>query len=93
MLLFAALRIKTTQNGESIIIPCIRHGEGYKLLRELDKDRKYKYIEEGFINNKNIFMNREESLKHAIDCGQLSQTVLWNIEDQNRTELYSEDLY
>ena len=95
MLICAALLVQLENVKDPVIVPCIRHGDGILLIRQLGfaPKTKYKILKQGFVTHKGEFLDRYESYEHAIDCGQLSQTVRWHKEDSGETELYSEDLY
>lgn len=104
MVLCAALKVEIKENEDSeskfVILPCYRHGYGYSCLKELLFSRHPEdfgafkvVIEEGFILTTGEFLNRKDALKHAIECGQLSQTTRWYKQDEKIDELYSEDLY
>ena len=109
MVLCAALKVEIKEHKDSegrfVILPCCRHGYGYSLLKEiwetivpLFRDNPedvgaVKVVEQGFILTTGEFLNRKDALKHAIECGQLSQTTRWYKQDEEIDELYSEDLY
>lgn len=95
MIICAAMRIQVEGLDHETIIPCVRHGDGFKIIKDLGYApmAKYKVLEQGFVTNFGEFLNRKEALKHARICGQLSQSTLWYKEDHNDDELYSEDLY
>ena len=95
MIICAALLVQVEGLDHTTIVPCWRHGEGFKLLQDLGyaPRTKYKVIAQGFIDHEGFFWNRESSLTIAKECGQLSQTVIWDKQDHNIDELYSEDLY
>lgn len=92
MLICAAVKFHIEKTDQNVIIPCLRHHYAYEIIRDLGFNPRdgYTVIEEGFIDNKNNFLNRKEAYVHAIECGQLSATVRHNIKDNT---LYSEDLY
>ena len=95
MLVCAAIRIKDefdipSQRG--LIIPCIRHGEAFRLYLILTGDKlKMSQVEQGFIDNKGRFYTREEAFINFRN--NLSATVRAYKEKHNESELYSEDLY
>lgn len=95
MIISAAMKIvhDDLPYGE-LVVPCLRHGDGYYIIATLG-EHKYgaKYVIEGFIDNKNNFLDREEAYKHALDCGQLSATTREWKRSKGEYELYSEDLY
>lgn len=93
MVICAALKVEIHYSvvSEDFILPCHRHGDGYRFVESLQEPMSV--IEEGFMISNGSFLNRRDALKHALECGQLSQTVRWDKEDHNIDELYSEDLY
>lgn len=96
MILCAAIKFHIDKTDKNVVIPCWRHGEAYKILRDLGFGAKdgYKEIEQGFITTENEFLNRREAYVHVVRCGQLNQTTLWYKEDHgDGYELYSEDIY
>ena len=95
MLICAALLVQVEGLDHTTIIPCRRHGDGFKILEDLGyaPKTKYKVIEQGFINHKGEFLNRKEAFKYVYEIGQLSATTRWYHEDHGHDELYSEDLY
>jgi hypothetical protein len=95
MLICAALLVQVDGLDHTTIIPCRRHGDGFKILEDLGyaPKTKYKVISQGFINHKGEFLNRKEAFQYAYEIGQLSATTRWYHEDHEHEELYSEDLY
>lgn len=95
MLICAALLVQVEGLDHATILPCRRHGDGYKILKDLGyaPKTKYKVVNQGFIDHMGRFLDRKEAFVHAMTCGQLSQTTRWYKEDNNDCELYSEDLY
>lgn len=98
MIICAAIKIQVEGLDHETIIPCRRHGDGFKILKDLSfKSRVgYKELAQGFITHQGEFLNRKQAFNHAVLSGQLSQTTLWYIKDHNNDELcdlYSEDLY
>lgn len=95
MLICAALLIQVEGLDHTTIVPCHRHGDGFKILADLGyaPKTKYKVVEQGFINHNGEFLDRIEALNHAMKCGQLSESTLWYKDDHDDKELYSEDLY
>ena len=93
MILCAAVRF--VHDGNCIVLPCRRHGEGLTIIGQLmGKDfHKTHKIEQGFITTDGVFYHRKEALIEAKECGQLCAMVLHQKEDENDEELYSEDLY
>ena len=97
MIVCAALEVQVEGLDHLTYIPCVRHGFGFQILKDLGyaPKTKYKVLRQGFLTNKNEFLDRREALKYAKDIGQLSMTVQWFKEDNADydMELYSEDLY
>ena len=93
MIICAAIKIQMNNLPEPTIVHCFRHGFGFRILQDLVSRDAYKILEEGFITHTGEFLDRKEALAHALECGQLNQTVRWHKEDHNEDELFSEDLY
>jgi hypothetical protein len=95
MLVCAALLVQVEGLDHTTILPCLRHGDGFAILKDLGyaPKTKYKVVEQGFMDHKGEFLDRVEAWKHAKACGQLSQSTQWYKEDNRDCELYSEDLY
>ena len=94
MIICAAIKLQMKNLNEPTIITCRRHGDGFKIIKDLVQDREaYKEIAQGFITDEGKFINRRQAFIHACQCGQLSQTTKWYKQDYNQDELYSEDLY
>ena len=95
MIICAAIKIQIEGLDHETIIPCRRHGDGFKLIKDFGFKAKvgYKEIAQGFIDDKGEFLNRVEALTHACNCGQLSATTKSCKLSNNENELYSEDLY
>lgn len=95
MLICAALLVQVEGLDHTTILPCLRHGDGFGILKDLGyaPKTKYKVISQGFINHKGEFLDRVEAWKYAVECGQLSASTRWYKFDHEDDELYSEDLY
>ena len=95
MIICAAILIEHTDKMLKPLNPWTvcghRHGDCFKIAHHLDLN--IVCCIEGFIDHKGRFLDRKEALKHAIECGQLSETHRYYREDHNIDELYSEDLY
>ena len=91
MIICAAIEIEIE---DACLVVCgRRHGDCYEIKSQLADKWKHGKVTEGFINNKEEFLDRIEAWKHAVECGQLSKTTRWYKYDHNDRELYSEDLY
>ena len=94
MIICAAIEIiANNQAGTSEVICGRRHGDCYRIIKNLSDFWLGAKKIEGFLTHEDEFLTRKEALQHAFQCGQLSQTARWAIEDQLREELESEDLY
>jgi hypothetical protein len=95
MLICAALLVQVEGLDHTTIVPCRRHGDGFKILEDLGSAPKTKYtvLSQGFIDHAGRFLNRIDAWKHAAECHQLSTTTQWYKDDHADCELYSEDLY
>ena len=94
MIICAAIKIQVEGLDHETIVPCYRHGDGFKIIKDLIQVRsKYKEIAQGFITHTGVFLDRKEAFNHALECGQLSSTTQWYQFDHGYDELYSEDLY
>ena len=95
MIICAAIKIQIEGLSHETIVPCRRHGDGFKILKDLGLKPRvgYKEIAQGFIDQDGDFLNRKNAFKHAVDCGQLSATTREWKASQGEIELYSEDLY
>ena len=95
MIICAALEVQVEGLDHLTYLPCIRHGFGFKILKDLGyaPKTKYKVLRQGFLTHKNEFLDRKEAFKYVQEIGQCSATQKYYWEDHNQTELYSEDLY
>ncbi len=94
MIICAAIKVKgyDFKAKEVDTIVCgLRHGDCLETIKIMNLVCEEKI--QGFINHKGEFLNREEALKHALECGQLSATHRYYQRDHEICELYSEDLY
>ena len=91
MIVCAAVKVQVEGLDHTTIIPCIRHGDAFRILEDLGyaPKTKYKVLEQGFLTQHRAFLSRKEAMLHAQQIGQLSSTLLRYSGD----ELYSEDLY
>lgn len=97
MIISAAVKILLKKENREVIIPCHRHGDAYKILKDLGfQPSDFKTIKQGFIayevepddpfNGIETFLDRKEALAHAKRVHQISTSM-------SDDELYSEDLY
>lgn len=94
----AAIRFTSKADEDNIIVlPCIRHGDGYKQFAYLNFVLAGNYSrgdwnkEEGFVDSNGKFHSREEAFQLVKDS--LPASLIYFKEQHKETELYSEDLY
>ena len=97
MIISAAVKILLKKENREVIIPCHRHGDAYKILKDLGfHPSDFETVKQGFIayvvdpNNRinwiETFLDRKEALAHAKRVHQISTSI-------SEDELCSEDLY
>ena len=97
MIISAAVKILLKKENREVIIPCHRHGDAYRILKDLGfHPSDFETVKQGFIayvvdpNNRinwiETFLDRKEALAHAKRVHQISTSI-------SDDELYSEDLY
>ncbi len=97
MITAAAVKILLKKENREVIIPCHRHGDAYKILKDLGfQSSDFKTVKQGFIayevdpddpfNGIETFLDRKEALIHA----KRNRQILTSMSDD---ELYSEDLW
>ena len=97
MIISAAVKILLKKENREVIIPCHRHGDAYRILKDLGfHPSDFETVKQGFIayvvdpNNRinwiETFLDRKEALTHAKRIHQISTSM-------SEDELYSEDLY
>ena len=97
MIISAAVKILLKRENREVIIPCHRHGDAYKILKDLGfHPSDFETVKQGFIayvadpdkriNWIETFLDRKEALAHAKRVHQISTSI-------SEDELYSEDLY
>lgn len=78
---------KYTSTKGKYVIPCHRHHHAFSIITyimspwEIDKSRTL----QGFLDEKNNFLNRHEAYLETLRCGQ--------IKEKKKEELFSEDLW
>ena len=94
----AAIKFTSKADEDNIIVlPCIRHGDGYKQFAYLNFVLAGNYSrgdwnkEEGFVDSDGKFYSREEAFQLVKDS--LPTSLIYFKEQHKETELYSEDLY
>lgn len=95
MIICAALLVQVEGLDHTTIVPCWRHGNGFRILEDLGYHPKkgYKVLEQGFMTHTGEFLDRKEAFEHVKEIGQCNATQRWYWEDHVQNELYSEDLY
>lgn len=69
-----------------------RHNDCFNVLKDLGIKKKISEVQ-GFIDTQGNFLDRKLAYKHAVECGQLSVSVMWHNSSKTNIELFSEDLY
>lgn len=88
MIVSAAIKIYDYKQNKEVIIPCHRHCDAFRILRDFNyrKIYDYKEIGQGFLTEAEEFLDRVSAFKHAQACNQISPLL-------EITELFSEDLW
>lgn len=97
MIISAAVKILLKKENREVIIPCHRHGDAYRILKDLGfHPSDFETVKQGFIayvadpdnriNWIETFLDRKEALIHAKMIHQISTSM-------SKDELYSEDLW
>ena len=75
-------------NGTLRVIPVHRHGDIGLIFKAFgfDPHKGYKILRQGFLDEKDNFLTREEAYHHAVECGQIESSG-------EEKELFSEDLW
>ena len=82
----AAVKIKDKRQDKIWDIPCHRHCDAFLILKEFGYTREdYEILEQGFLDANDVFYNRTDARKNAIESGQIKASEY--------SELYSEDLW
>ena len=90
MIIKAATKIKDyRQDGKELIIPLMRHGDLYIILKAFGykPHEDYEEIEQGFLNQNEEFLNRKEAWEEAYKCKQFNPT------SKIIKKLFSEDVW
>ena len=95
MIVCAALKLQIEGLDHVTILPCVRHGDGFKIIADLGYAPKtnYKVIEQGFVTHDGKFLNREDAWNYAKEIGQIPAQLRNRQSMINRVELLSEDIY
>lgn len=92
MILAAAVKFYIEKTGQNVVLCGHRHWNVFEQLKLLgfEPGQGYKEIAQGFIDDKNNFLTREEAFEHAVECSQIED----DREDGSCCErLVSEDLW
>lgn len=91
MIASAAVKIFDKRKNKEVIIPCHRHANAFQILKDFGyrKNIDYEEIAQGFLTEKDIFLNRVDARSEAIIHNQYKPCY----PDENFIELYSEDLW
>lgn len=90
MIVRAAVQFHLYTDGRDIILPVHRHCDAFKIMKIMGyKPSEYRRDMEGFLTEKDEFLDRVQAADHAYECGQLEVTP-----EIDRIEiLFSEDLW
>ena len=85
----AAVKIYDKRQEKEIIIPCHRHYDAFRILKEFgyQKNIDYKELEQGFFDSRGDFLDRRHAYRRACITGQIEDFSI------NDRDLYSEDLW
>ena len=83
----AAVRCAKT----GIVVCGVRHGDDSMLPFSNRFYSKYEFYAQGFVDNKGVFLNRNEAWKVAEEAGQIKYRV--HCDNVSGGTLYSENLY
>ena len=88
MIQAAAIKVYVDKTRKECILCGIRHHAIIKQLKALgfEPGQGYKIIEQGFITDRGIFLDRSAALQHAKECNQ-------PLANDHENELFSEDLW
>ena len=85
MITRAAVQFEDHRRNKVMIIPCHRHCDAFTIMKEFGyQPNEYDIIEQGFLTENGLFLNRTQAKQHALKCGQV-ETI--------GTELFSEELW
>lgn len=88
MIAAAAVKVQIKATKEELIIPCHRHSNGFYILKLFGfRPGDYKILDQGFLNEKGEFLNRQDAYWEAVRCHQ------YNGRRSMIGELFSEDLW
>lgn len=95
MIICAAIKFQIIKTGREVILCGLRHGDIFSQMADMGLRPHSDYIEicQGFIDNKNNFLDRYEAFEHARNVGQISMTTYQSKIEHHELKLYSEDLY
>ena len=93
MILAAAVKFHIDKTNEEVVLCGHRHWNVFEQLNLLgfEPQKGYKEIEQGFIDDKNNFLTREDAFEHASNSGQIFDDKMPG--DFKSRELFSEDLW
>ena len=88
----AAVKIFDKKQEKEIIIPCHRHCDAFRILKEFGYYRRdYDILDQGFLDRDDVFLTRIEARREAELHGQLLPSAINSAGNDMR--LYSEDLW
>lgn len=90
MIVSAAVKIYEEKLDKEITIPCHRHSDAFRILKEFgyEPHKGYKELAQGFLDEHGNFLNRTEAYYHAVACLQIPPSI-----SEYSKILISEDLW
>ena len=78
MIIASAIMFYIEKTDKTVTLCGRRHGDIFAQLKALgfEPRKGYKEIEQGFIDHKGNFLNREQAFDHAVKCGQVTEQTL-----------------
>ena len=76
MILASAVKFHIDKTNQDVVLCGHRHWNVFEQLKLLgfEPHKGYKEIAQGFIDDNNNFLTREEAFEYAIECGQILDT-------------------
>ncbi len=91
MITRAAVKLHIYDTGRDILLPVHRHCDVRIIMAQFGyyRESDYRRDMEGFLTDKDIFLDRCQAADHAYECGQLVESA----EEPSIEILFSEDLW
>jgi len=91
MIVRAAVQLHIYDTGRDILLPVHRHCDARVIMAQFGyyRESDYRRDMEGFLTDKDVFLDRVQAAEHAYECGQLVESA----EEPRIEVLFSEDLW